>query len=124
MFYINEYEYPADYSFISEDVQKKIVDYLNSMYESRKKYAKKIMVGGYFNKTAARAFEETAYAENAIIDFLATFGIKVEIDWQGHKDGYFLATYNDALIENMYYDDFAYDAEGDIDEYRIGGDYY
>ena len=59
---------------------------------------------------------------NAAIDAYAAIGIKVEFGWIGHRSKYFLATYLDAFREQDYYDDMARDAEGDVDEYRCGGD--
>lgn len=121
--YIDETKYPHDYDWLSADKQQAIIDYLNDLSESR---TRTFALGrsSIAKKPEHKAFIERQWQkycdkEDGALDLLDALGIKVEHDWVGHR-GNFLATYNDALAQQEYYDDIAHDAEGDVDEYRIG----
>lgn len=49
-----------------------------------------------------RQFEKITHELYAINYFLRNCGIMVECGWVGHRDGYFLATYDDAVDEIDY----------------------
>lgn len=125
-FYINEDEYPQNYDWLPADKQKAIIDYLNDMYESRMRTfalgRSSVAKKPEHKEFIERQWQKYSGKEDGALDLLDALGIKVEHDWVGHR-GWFLATYNDALAQQDYYDDIALDADGDIDEYRFGGDY-
>lgn len=124
--YIDETKYPHDYDWLSADKQQAIIDYLNDLSESRTRTFALGRSSIAKKNPEHRAFIESrwqqyCYMEDGALNLLDALGIKVEYDWVGHR-GAFLATYNDALAQQEYYDDIAHDAEGDVDEYRIGRD--
>lgn len=102
-YYINENDYPQNYDWIPMDKQKDIVDFLN-----------------YDTQSKSSLYDDMKYGAIKLLDAI---GVKMEFDWVGHSGTWFLATYNDALAQQDFYDDMARDAEGDIDEY-ITGDCY
>ena len=124
--YINADEYPQNYDWLPADKQKVIIDYLNDLCESRVRTfalgrssaAKK----PEYEERIERQWQRCCDKEDGVLAFLDALGIKVQHDWVGHR-GNFLATYNDALAQQDYYDDIVLDTEGDVDEYRFGDDY-
>ena len=125
MVYINEGEYPQNYDWLSQKQQDAILDYITDSDECARNWWRmycehKYEGGADIYKKNWKEIEDEL---DAISHFLgAVLGIKVEYGWCGHRDKYFLATYDDAVSENDYYYDMARDAEGDVDEYRYGGD--
>lgn len=125
--YIDENDYPQNYDWVPEDKQQVIIEFMNGLRNrtmrtfqlGRSSVAKKSEHKNFIE----RRWRELSAQEDAILDFLNALGIKLECGWVGHRDTYFFATYNDAIAEQDYYDDIARDAEGDVDEYRLGGDY-
>ena len=125
--YIDEASYPHDYDWLPADKQQAIIDYLNDLRDrslrtfrlSRSSICKKSEHKDFIE----RRWRELSAKEDACLDLLDFLGIKVESGWVGHCDGYFLATYNDALAQQDYYDDIACDDEGDVDQYISGGNY-
>lgn len=122
--YIDETKYPHDYDWLSADQQQTIIDHMNDLSESRSRAFTLSRSSIAKKNPEHRAFIESrwqqyCYMEDGALNLLDALGIKVEYDWVGHR-GAFLATYNDALAQQEYYDDIAHDAEGDVDEYRIG----
>ena len=124
--YINENDYPQNYDWLPADKQSAIIDYLNDLYESRTRTfalgRSSIAKKPEHKEFIERQWKRYCDKEDGALDLLEALGIKVEHDWVG-RDGYFLATYNDALAQQDYYDDIARDAEGDVDQYRRGDDY-
>ena len=126
MVYINEDEYPQNYDWLSQKQQDAILDYITDCAE----YAQHWWRTYYEHKNKDDAdiykkiWKEVEDELDAISHFLdVVLWIKVEYNWCGHRNEYFLATYNDAVAENDYYYDIARDAEGDVDLCYIGGDY-
>lgn len=122
--YIDETKYPHDYDWLSTEQQQTIIDHMNDLSESRSRAFTLSRSSIAKKNPEHRAFIESrwqqyCYMEDGALNLLDALGIKVEYDWVGHR-GAFLATYNDALAQQEYYDDIAHDAEGDVDEYRIG----
>lgn len=126
MLYIDEDCFPADYDWLTKEQQENILsavkeyrDHATNLwrdYQSHKGTDK----DEYFRQ-AWRRIEGIACALDEFL--LDVLNIHVEYGWCGHRDEYFLATYNDAVAENDYYYDMARDAEGDVDEYISGGDF-
>ena len=125
--YVDENEYPQNYDWLPLEKQQAIIDMMQENAESRAHMFKlarsKTRVAEKYRDFAERQWNKRCDRENAMLDILEVLGIKVEYDWVGHRGTYFLATYDDALAQQDYYDDIARDAEGDVDEYRFGGDY-
>jgi hypothetical protein len=125
--YVDENEYPQNYDWLPQEKQQAIIDMMQENSESRANLFKlarsKTRVAEKYRDFAERQWSKRCDRENAMLDILEVLGIKVEYDWVGHRGTYFLATYDDALAQQDYYDDIARDAEGDVDEYRFGGDY-
>lgn len=123
--YINENDYPQNYDWLPQEKQRAIIDMLNENAEHRVRLYK-MARSMRFQKHAdflERQWLKKCDRESAMMDMFEVLGIKVEYDWVGHRGTYFLATYDDALAQQDYYDDIARDAEGDVDEYICGGDY-
>lgn len=95
--FINECDYPNDYSFLTEQQQKDICDELNILWHAK-------------SDDAAKQLAER-------IDELVAQGIYPEIGWYGHRDSFFLATAEDAIEEDAYYNELYWDAcpESDFD---------
>lgn len=123
--YVDENEYPQNYDWLPQEKQQAIIDMMNETSDSRSRLYQ-MARSKDFQKHAdflERRWRKWCDREDAMMDMLDAIGIKVEYDWVGHRGTYFLATYDDALAQQDYYDDIARDAEGDVDEYRCGGDY-
>lgn len=125
MVYINEDEYPQNYDWLSQKQQDAILDYITEGAEYAQHWWR--MYCEHQNENDAdvykKVWEEIADELDAISHFLdVVLGIKVEYGWCGHRNKHFLATYNDAVVENNYYYEIACDTEGDVDEYISGGD--
>jgi hypothetical protein len=116
--FIDETEYPQNYDWLTPEQQKAVLDHINMLDDTEMEFFKAFQ----HTDTFERLWREAAVRKNAAIDAYAAIGIKVEFGWIGHRSEYFLATYADAFREQDYYDDIARDAEGDVDEYRYGGD--
>lgn len=116
--FIDETEYPQNYDWLTPEQQKAVLDYINMLDDTEMEFFKVFQ----HTDTFERMWREAAAKKDAAIDAYAAIGIKVEFGWIGHRSEYFLATYIDAFREQDYYDDMARDAEGDVDEYRCGGD--
>lgn len=124
--YVDENEYPQNYNWLTQEKQQAIIDMMQKNYESRATMYKlarsKTHLAEKHRDFAECQWEKMCGREHAMLDILEVLGIKVEYDWVGHRGTYFLATYDDALAQQDYYDDIARDAEGDVDEYISGGD--
>ena len=125
MVYINEDEYPQNYDWLSQKQQDAILDYITEGAEYARHWWR--MYCEHQNTDDAdvykKVWEEVADELDAISHFLSVvLGIKVEYGWCGHRNKHFLATYNDAVVENNYYYEIACDTEGDVDECISGGD--
>ena len=126
MVYINEDEYPQNYDWLSQQQQDAILDYITDGAEYAQHWWR--MYCEHKNEDDAdiykKIWKEVEDELDAISHFLdVVLWIKVEYNWCGHRNEYFLAAYNDAVAENDYYYDIARDAEGDVDLCYIGGDY-
>lgn len=125
--YVDENDYPQNYDWLPLAKQQAIIDMMQENSESRANMFKlarsKTHMAEKYRDFAERQWSKMCDRENAMLDILEALGIKVEYDWVGHRGTYFLATYDDALAQQDYYDDIACDAEGDVDEYICGGDY-
>lgn len=126
MVYINEDEYPQNYDWLSQKQQDAILDYITDGAEYAQHWWR--MYCEHKNKDDADVYKkiwtEVVDELDAISHFLdVVLEIKVEYGWCGHRNKYFLATYDDAVAENDYYLDIALDAEGDVDLCYIGGNY-
>lgn len=123
--YVDENEYPQNYDWLPQEKQQAIIDTLNETSDSRLRLYR-MACSKDFQEHAdflERQWQKKYEREYAMMDMLDALGIKVEYDWAGHRGTYFLATYDDALAQQDYYDDIARDAEGDVDEYICGGAY-
>lgn len=126
MFYIDENMYPKNYDWLPKDKQQVILNYLADIKEQSNIWYMHYLKN---QNTPNAHFYEKIWREyfdegDAITHFLArTLGVYVEYDWCGHRDKYFLATYDDAVAENEYLFELERDSEGDVDEYRVGIDY-
>lgn len=123
--YVDENEYPQNYDWLPQEKQQAIIDMMNETRDSRSRLYR-MARSKDFQKHAdflERQWKKMCDREDAMLDMFDALGIKVEYDWAGHRGTYFLATYDDALAQQDYYDDIARDAEGDVDEYICGGDY-
>ena len=126
MYYLDEDCFPADYNWLTqeqqEDILRAVKEYRDHAANLWRDYQihKGTDEGEHFRQAWRRA-EDIAYAIDRFL--LDVLNIHVEYNWCGHRNEYFLATYNDAVAENDYYYDIALDAEGDVDEYICGGDY-
>lgn len=125
MYYLDEDCFPTDYNWLTQEQQESI---LRAVKEYRE-YAANLWwdYQSHKNTDESECFRQAWHrAEGiacAIDEFLLNvLNIHVESDWCGHRGEYFLATYNDAVVENNYYYDIARDTEGDVDEYISGGD--
>lgn len=123
--YVDENKYPQNYDWLSQEKQQAIIDMMNETSDSRSRLYRMARSKDFqkHNDFLERQWKKMCDREDAMMDMLDAIGIKVEYDWVGHRGTYFLATYDDALAQQDYYDDIARDAEGDVDEYRYGGDY-
>ena len=125
MYYLDEDCFPADYDWLTQEQQEGILravkeyrDHAASLwhdYQSRKGTDE----SEYFRQAWRRAEDVACAIDRFLLDVL---NIHVEYNWCGHRNKYFLATYNDAVAENDYYYDIALDADGDVDEYISGSD--
>lgn len=125
--YVDENEYPQNYDWLPQEKQQAIVDLANSLYKRRSAvwriaHSKSDTVKKH-RDFLMRQWESICEREDGVWDICDALGIKLEYGWVGHRDTYFLATYNDALVQQDYYDDIVHDAEGDVDQYRVDGDY-
>lgn len=125
MHYIVEDTYPENYDWLPKDKQQAILNYLTDAKEQSDIWYMRYLQNqntpnaDIYKKIWQEYFDKC----DAIAYFLArTLGIYIEYNWCGHRNKYFLATYNDAVAENDYYYDIASDADGDVDEYLFGGD--
>lgn len=124
-FIINENDYPQNYDWLPQEKQQAIVDLANNLYKRR---STMFLTCSQFNTSSEqrnalkRQFDSVCERERGMWDTCDALGIKFEYGWVGHRGMYFLATYNDALAQQAYYDDIARDAEGDVDEYISDGD--
>lgn len=126
MVYINEDEYPQNYDWLSQKQQDAILDYITDGDECARHWWRmycehKDEDGADVYKKNWKEIEDELDAISHFLDVV--LGIKVEYGWRGHRNKYFLATYDDAVSEDDYYYDIASDAEGDVDLCYIGGDY-
>ena len=126
MVYINEDEYPQNYDWLSQKQQDAILDYITNgaeyAWDRWRMYCEhKNTDDADFYKRSWRWAEDELHAITHFLDVV--LGIKIEYGWCGHRDKYFLATYNDAVFENDYCYDIARDVEGDVDLCYTGGDY-
>lgn len=125
--YIDENEYPQNYDWLSQEKQRAIIDMMQKNHEfcaNMYKLARsKTRLAEKHRDFAERQWNKMCDREDAMLDILKALGIRVEYDWVGHCGTYFLATYDDALAQQDYYDGIARDAEGDVDEYISGSDY-
>lgn len=126
MYYLDEDCFPADYDWLTQEQQE---DILRAVKEYRKNAAKlwrdyQSHKGTDESKYFRRAWYHADNIAWAIDRFLLdVLNIHVEYNWCGHRNKYFLATYDDAVAENDYYYNIARDTEGDVDQYLCGGDY-
>ena len=122
--YINENDYPQNYDWLPQEKQQAIIDVMNENCDSRVRLFR-MARSKDFQKHAdflERQWRKRCDRENVMLDVLDALGIKVEYDWVGHRGTYFLATYDDALAQQDYYNDIVRDDEGDVDQYICGGD--
>lgn len=119
---IDETEYPQSYDWLTPEQQKAVLDHINALDDYTKELSRALKSDDEHSDTLEWMWRDAQVKLNEAIDAYAAIGIKVEFGWIGHRSEYFLATYVDAFREQDYYDDMARDAEGDVDEYRCGGD--
>ena len=125
--FIDETEYPQNYDWLTPEQQKAVLDHINALDDDTMEFFRvfrALKSKDEHSDTLERMWRDAQVKLNAAIDAYAAIGIKVEFGWIGHRSEYFLATYVDAFREQDYYDDMARDAEGDVDEYICGGDFY
>lgn len=126
MYYLDEDCFPADYDWLTQEQQEGILravkEYRNHAAKLWRDYQnhKGTDESEYFRQVWRRA-EDIAYAIDKFL--LDVLNIHVEYNWCGHRNQYFLATYDDAVVENDYYYNIARDIEGDVDQYISGDDY-
>lgn len=126
MYYLDEDCFPADYDWLTqkqqEDVLCAVKEYRDHAANLWRNYQihKGTNKGEYFRQAWRRAEDIACAIDRFLLDVL---NIHIEYNWCGHRNEYFLATYDDAVAENDYYYDIARDAEGDVDLCYIGGDY-
>lgn len=120
--FIDETEYPQNYDWLTPEQQKAVLDHINALDDYTKEFSRALKSDDEHSDTLEWMWRDAQVKLNAAIDAYAAIGIKVEFGWIGHRSEYFLATYIDAFREQDYYDDIARDAEGDVDQYRCGGD--
>lgn len=77
---INFCKYPANYDFLSEEEEREILDYLNEGDDWRDHLTD----------------EKKAY----VAELQCDRGIACEYDWAGHRGEWFLATIDDAEMED------------------------
>lgn len=121
--YVDENKYPQNYDWLSDAQVLSLLRAWRDREEMAREYAQK---GHSFGPDSDYYTEsENILRENeAIHEFLVSaLNIHIEYGWSGYREKYFLAMYDDAVAENDYYLDIARDAEGDVDQYRVGGDY-
>lgn len=126
--FINEDDYPQNYDWLSEEQQKTIVDYVNELDKDSTNlyllwYRLDKTVGEKYKNFIEKTYRDSRKKLFDVIDAYEKIGIKLVYSWTGQLCRYSLATYDDAVAERAYYEDMAYDAEGDVDEYRVGYDY-
>lgn len=125
--YIDENDYPQNYDWLSQEKQQTIIDLMNEQHKSRmdtfRLARSKSPVAKKHREFIERMWRQKCERKNGMMDAFEALGLKVEYDWVGHRGTYFLATYDDALAQQDYYDELVRDAEGDVDEYLSGGDY-
>ena len=124
--YIDENEYPQNYNWLPQEKQQAIVDIMNELYQDkletfRMARSKSFTPVEGYHDFLEQMWKNKCQREYGMMDMLDALGIKVEYDWVGHRRTHFLATYDDALAQQDYYNSVAYDAEGDVDEYISGG---
>lgn len=125
--YINENEYPQNYDWLPQEKQQAIVDTMNELYQDKLETfgmarSKSSALTEEYHNFLEEMWKNKCQREYGMMDMLDALGIKVEYDWVGHRGTHFLATYDDALAQQDYYNDTARDDEGDVDEYLSGGD--
>ena len=102
---INENDYPQNYDWMPESVKTKMLAQLNDLKE-HVMHCFKSMNNRRFRQEDRdfyrRRFEQTTRKLHDIENFLCDCGIMVERGWVGHRDKYFLATYDDAVDEMDY----------------------
>lgn len=123
--YVDENKYPQNYDWLPQEKQQAIIDMMNETSDSRSRLYRMARSKDFQNHAdfLERQWRKWRDREDAMIDMLDAIGIKVGYNWVGHRGTYFLATYDDALAQQDYYDDIARDAEGDVDLCYTGGDY-
>jgi len=121
---IDDTEYPQNYDWLTPEQQKAVLDHINALDDYTKELFRALKSDDEHSDTLEWMWRDAQVKLNEAIDAYAAIGIKVEFGWIGHRSEYFLATYVDAFREQDYYDDMARDAEGDVDEYICGGDFY
>ena len=113
---INENDYPQNYDWMPEYVKAKMLAQLNDLNEHATDYYK-WMNNRRFEQESRdfyrSQFEKITRELYDIKDFLCDCGIMVECGWVGHRDGYFLATYDDAVDEI----DYLHELMGVADDY-------
>ena len=125
MYYLDEDSFPADYDWLTqeqqEDILRAVKEYRDHAAKLWRDYQnhKGTDESKYFRQAWRRA-ENIAWAIDRFL--LDALNIHVEYNWCGHRNKYFLATYNDAIAENDYYYNIARDTEGDVDLCYMGGD--
>ena len=124
--HINEDCYPANYDWLTQEQQENILREVKEYYDCVANLWRDYQ--SHKDKDEGEYFRQAWYRAKgiacAIDEFLLNvLNVHVEYGWCGHRDEYFLATYDDAVSENAYYYDIACDAEGDVDECYAGGDY-
>lgn len=125
MYYLDEDCFPTDYDWLTQEQQENILravkeyrDYAAKLWRDYQKHK-----GTDGSECFRQAWHRAEGIAGAIDRFLLdVLNIHVEYNWCGYRNQYFLATYNDAVVENNYYYDIARDVEGDVDEYISGGD--
>lgn len=121
MRYIDEDCYPADYDWLTQEQQENILRAVKEYHSRVTKLGRDWLSHKGTNESEYyRAEDIASEIDRFLLDVL---NIHVEYGWCGHRDEYFLATYNDAVAENDYYYDMARDAEGDVDLCCVGEDY-
>lgn len=125
--YLDENDYPQNYDWLSQEKQQAIIDMMNDHYERRLHMFSLARSKGTTVDNHRDFIERQWYnmceQEDGMMLLLESLGIKLEYDWVGHRGTYFLATYDDALAQQDYYDELARDVEGDVDLCYAGGDY-
>lgn len=105
MFHIIEDSYPKNYDWLTKEQQQDIISYIAGINENINFLWEKY-------KNSKTAEEQRRYsqmwcdeenAKEAVKHFLSkVLHVKVEYNWFGHKNKYFLATYDDACDQIAY----------------------